>query len=246
MAIRNILLGGASNFALNEKPISSVDMNDTFNAAVTKIQSLSAFWLNSDLYDVYDDFNAETTGAFVSNTNWDISVTTKDATHGQGYADIVESTNAGGDIKELRLGAKSNESGYGYDAGNAIATTKLLISNKHTFVRLNWTAAGGSTNDPISSSYIVEFGNTTDGWTTIFTQTVTVGSSGAPTLIPNSVFVAAKGSNIYNVYTGGKSSGDLTKANGAQLKFTISVGGNESISYMYIDDIRQSKSTITA
>lgn len=57
MAIKNTALGGTDWGA--EEAINNTDLNDTIDAAVSKIQQLSAFWLNDELYDVYDDFDGE-------------------------------------------------------------------------------------------------------------------------------------------------------------------------------------------
>ena len=57
MAIKNTNLGG-TDWAFEESPVAAADLNDTFDAAVVALRTNPAFWLNSDTYDVYDDFNS--------------------------------------------------------------------------------------------------------------------------------------------------------------------------------------------
>jgi hypothetical protein len=55
MVIKNTTLGGTD---WTQERIKAEDLNDTFNAMASKVNTLSAFWLNSELYDVYDDFES--------------------------------------------------------------------------------------------------------------------------------------------------------------------------------------------
>lgn len=245
MAIKNTLLGGTD---LGNEELTSTDFNDTFNAAVSKIQSLSAFWLNTDLYDVYDDFESYSVGNFTDNTKWEVTLTTE-APGGEGTATIAASTNAGGTGQELVLTATTSGN---EDLGSAEVYTKSLGANKHTYAKFKNT--WGTTRYSTSQSMVISFGNATDGWTTV--TSTTPGTGGAVTdrvntlnVPANIVLVIAKGSNVYDVYIGGKKLiADSTKANGAQLKFFVSYEkySQDASSYLYIDDVRQSKSTITA
>jgi len=107
MAIRNIELGGASDWS-DGQVLDDDDLNDTFDAVSDRSQSLSAFWLNTDLYAVWDDFEDETLGTYTTDTEWTITITTAGAT-ATGTADIIVGTiNAGG--KELRLSATGDPS----------------------------------------------------------------------------------------------------------------------------------------
>ena len=54
MAIKNTAIGGTD---WTQERLKAEDLNDTFDAMASKVNTLSAFWLNSDLYDVYDNFN---------------------------------------------------------------------------------------------------------------------------------------------------------------------------------------------
>jgi len=243
MAIRNIALGGASDFAYQEKPISSTDMNDTFDAAMTKIQSLSAFWLNSELYDVYDDFEGYSVGAFTDNSKWDITLTS--GVNASGSASIASSTNAGGSGKELVL---TGQSGSDSNTGAASAKTLTLTSNKHTFAKFKLTWS--STRYSNSCSWYIYFGNATDGWSTVYSAGASGGDVTDRAALQddpaNTVLVVAKGSNVYDVYYGGKKIlSSVTKTNGAQLEFGVSRAGYgvSGTMYMYIDDVRQSKTT---
>ena len=71
MAIKNTNLGGTD--WVTDETLYSADLNDTFDAAFEKIQTISNFWLNSDLYSVYDDMESYSIGAFTTNAKWSVS-----------------------------------------------------------------------------------------------------------------------------------------------------------------------------
>ena len=119
MAIRNASLGGSD---WGNEELTSTDLNDTFDAVVNKVQTLSAFWLNSDLYDVYDDFDSYSTGAFTTNTNWTVSLS--QTGYEIAYANISNTQNAGGSTNELHLYTGRTFSNSGSSTSNSTAYTK--------------------------------------------------------------------------------------------------------------------------
>jgi len=222
LAIKNTNLGG-TDWAADEK-LASADLNDTFDAAYNVLQTLSTFWLNSDLYSEYENFNSESTGAISSNTNWTFSGTTS----------IVESTNAGGETKELYIHAAST------GAANSYAETKLLDDNRHTFCRVYaQVRATGSITDANVQAGFAKDSN--------YYNIITIASSGSGQYISclSCIHVINTGDGAYDLYIGGKKVASYSgvSASDAQLQIRCDVdggGGDTAQAIAYIDDIRQS------
>ena len=236
MAIRNVGLGGATDWS-NGEILEAPDLNDTFDAGTSKIQTLTTFWLNSDLYDVYDDFESYSVGAFTTNDDWTIST----SGGGSPGASIVE-----GDLfetgseKYLRFGANSFSSSH-VGTTTASAITKNLSQNKHKHIKLSYELHG----------YI--------GAVTTSTQ-VRLGSSSTITLVSNAgqttvtgfvdLLVIAKGNNLYDVYNGPKKILSNTEQVDPQIAITtrivdtISNSGWNGWGFTRIDDVVESKSAV--
>jgi hypothetical protein len=235
MAIKNTALGG-TNWAGEE--LKAVDLNDTFNAAVSKIQSLSAFWLNTDLYDVFDDFESYSVGNFATGVKWTLT------TSGSGSnATIVSSTNSGGSGKELKLlGDLSNANDQ-----TVTVYSNTLSNNKHTFVRCY---SNLFTTRAATTSFTVSI----DG-TNYFTVASCSAVDIASAIVENAnstslIFVVAKGSDVYDLYIGGKNvQADVNVAN-LEIYFRLSYDYISATASrtpaVYIDDVRQAKSITTA
>lgn len=235
MAIRNTNLGGTD---WGNEGLTFTDLNDTFDAAVTKIQSLSAFWLNSDLYDDYENFDSESTGSFTGNTK--VTINTNAATGWTVQASITNTQNAGGATNELRLHA-DHDGGTGADGAYTEVEATALAENKHTFGALYGFASSDVADAfkyqiSIDGSTYYDFGEVNDRPDDIWFLT--------------NFLVIAKGSNQYDLYVGRKQLASSVTV--ADLKVYIRIYASQSegsaaaASYdLYIDDIRQSKSTIS-
>lgn len=227
--------------------LTNEDLNDTFDAAFEKIQQLSAFWLNTELYDVYDDFDSYSVGSFTTNTEWTITLDSIGTYPGAGSSDIVASTNAGGTSQELRLGARGNATGTSAGMGSATAEAINLDANKHTWFRYKPNFQGyGRT---YSAYFRVKVGNSTDGFTTITTRDANENSDEVTTKLNfiNDFLVVAKGNDQYDVYsTGELVEENLSLPNGLNIQLIQYVNADDSNwHYVYIDDVRQSKSTVS-
>lgn len=238
MSIRNDELGGTD---WGNEELTSQDLNDTFDAAVNKIQTLSAFWLNDEIYSVYDDFESYSLGSFATQGNWTINLVPSAYT---ATSNIVSSTLAGGTSQELRLYlARPDTASYTTQSAEAIVD---LDNNKHTMFRCYMSVyrrdAGAGT---IGAGAVISIGNSTDGWTTI----KSIGAVSEQTITDKpAIMVIAKGSDVYDVYLNyDKVVSDVTLTNGLQLRFYEAFGSiryTQLDYYIYVDDIRQSKTAI--
>ena len=228
----------ADNAAVTEEEVvKAVDMNDTYDALTNTIRSLSVFWLNDELYDVYDDFDSYSVGAITTNTNWTFS------TAGGGTTTIASSTIAGGSGKELLLFAKPS----GTTTGEAEAVTKLLADDKHKqlkyaiFVDDN---AGGDLNSTVTVQ--IKIGS--QSYTNIYRFSATNDIISNSQVFNGDILVIAKGSNVYDVYAGGRKVFDNVTEADPQLGLKVTTSGNTSFSHldvtMYVDDVVESKGTI--
>lgn len=200
----------------------------------------TAFWLDSNQYTVYDDFDSYSTGTFSSNSNWTIS------SANQANAYITASNNAGGSTNELDLRINSNNA-----SNNTITATSLLIpSNRHIFARCA-AIYGNWPDDGFNPDLQISIGNATDGYTIIIDKFDGWFVNGSVE-IPNDyfdVFIVAKGSNTYDAYWGGKKvQSNLSLPNGCQLRFylkidTVSVANYTS--HLYVDDVRYSNNEVS-
>lgn len=234
MAIKNDLLGGTDWV---DEGLVYTDLNDTFDAVVEKIQSLSAFWLNSDLYDEYENFNSYSTGAFTTNTDWDVTLTGTYA-----YSDIVASSNAGGTTNELRVGVQTRK---GTGNKSAVVKSKTIDSNKHTFCRLYGSMAAYKDD---TTTYSISFDNGTTWYTVGSITAPNITNASATGTFTSDMLVIAKGSDSYDIYIGGKKVGSNVSIAAPQIGFKVDCGYTDTSdgtsTYMYVDDIRQAKSEI--
>lgn len=242
MAIRNIKLGGSSDFTT--EGLNITDLNDTFDAAAEKIQSLSAFWLNSDLYDVYEDFDSLTTGTFTGNTDFSVSNSS-----GGGSAAgecLINATSTISSGKMLQLTA-SDDGGGGPFGASCTVKTLTLDSNKHTIVKYQNPSWNSTENDGFTERpNTIAVGNDTDGWTNIFTANNSVEDPSANNHTYKEqkgiLFIVAKGDDEYDCYDTYTKT-NITLTNGLQLKFYCGISiDNTYTKYFNIDDILQAKS----
>lgn len=230
MAIRNTAMGG-TDWTAGELGLNSADLNDTFDAAFSKIQTLTMFWMNSDLSTVYDDFDSYSVGAFTTNSLWTVS--TVAYTNGIATSSIASSTTAGGSSKELVLVAKGEDGGL---ARNSTVTVNTigLSDDTHKYIRFAWTISGANNG----SSLEVNFG--TQSYTAV------ISSNGGMTIY-NDIKVIALGSNNYDVYVGGKKIYSNVNEADPQIYFRVTGGGaGSSVSTItvYIDDVIESSGSV--
>ena len=204
-----------------------------------RAELLCTFWLDSNYYDLFDDFESYDLGAFVTNTKWTISLTTESGA--AGYANIIAATiNVSG--QELEISSKGEATGGPYE-GTATATTKTLASNKHTFVKYKYITSATGVADNSASSRI-SVGNGTQGFTEVVSSIIS-GASGDQKTGNGIIFIEAVGGNEYNVYVGYTVT-NLALADGCQLRFYSQRDcDTDDLGYVYVDDLRQSKVTIT-
>lgn len=235
MAVRNTNLPNGSTNWSNGNVLTHTDLNDTFDAGSNKIKSLSAFWLDSYLYTVYDNFDSYSVGAWVDNTLW-TGIVGGSATNASRSISVVSSTIAGGSSKEIAIVASVT-------GGNAAADTHAQFSsvtmplNKHFFLRgkvvTSYTGASGGVGYYCSASLdnstyynIADLSSQDDGSNSAFFM----------------VFVQAVGSGTYNLYSGGKLLGTYsTTVPNVRIRSGMASGasGTGSVT-VYIDDARYS------
>ena len=216
----------SDNDAVDEKEIiQSDDLNNTFDAMVDEVQGLAGFYLTSTLYDVYDNFDSYADGDSPSGTLWNTS----------GTVIVKTSTNAGGSGNELRLGLVATGS------NTSTATAKNLTANRHTWFRLY---AHGVTYGTVSHavSAIISF-DSGSNYDTVMATSASDDIYSATAL--STILVVAKGSDVYDCYIGGKKVRTVTNSSFEIIIQANHNSGNAgSYCYVYIDDVRQSKSDV--
>lgn len=215
---------------LEKEMTLSTELNATFDAAVNKIKNLSAFWLNSYLYSIYDDFESYSVGAFTTNSKWTVT-THVDGGGPTATCTISSSTTAGGSGKEVVLSVSSSNTNGSY----SILSTLLKAANKHFRIKC---------------AYNINAINANTGGIGIF---FTIGSQSYYEIdrleyngVRNGlldILVVAKGSNAYDVYTAGKKVfSNVTEAT-PTLYFKVSSNGGSAgtSAQMYLDDAYESQ-----
>ncbi|MFW5889461.1 MAG: hypothetical protein ACOC3Z_00615 [Nanoarchaeota archaeon] len=230
MAIKNTNLGGTD--WTNEEQLKSLDLNDTFDAAFNKIQTLSTFWLNDELYEVYDDFDSYSTGTFATEdtTKWTITTTTN------ATATISNTQNAGGTTNELKISVTSPDTSSpdGYYGTTAVTTN--LVANRHTYARLYWTGKNAGSLSDFATIWV--------GFNNSFSVLYNFPDDMAQN-VGNyiDVIIINTGDGDYDLYLSGKKIASYSgvSAINAQLSFRVRAFGEENQNAeLYIDDVRQS------
>ena len=238
MAIKNINLGGGSNWAALSN-LSSTDLNDTFDAAANKIKSLSTFWLNSYLYTVYDDFESYSVGNMATNTNWTVTITPS-GSGGTHTCAVASSTTAGGTGKELVLTAQPAQSGGSTQVGTVQIASKLIPLNSHVFARLAVYDGSNHNAAPGSEYYFSLDGST---WYSFISPQSNMPAQGT---LYAEVKIIARGSNYYDAYVGGYKVANNVNVPAMKLYIKListTVAGYSGVGYIYLDDVRISQYT---
>lgn len=235
-AFKTTAISHADTTAVFEREgLKGEDLNDTFNAVVERTQTLSVFYLNDELYDVYDDFNSYSVGALPS-TLW--TTTTSGADASSLGASVVTSTNAGGSANEVFIRAEGSINAT--RTWTATITSNSLANNKHVFARCYSRIATGTGESDTSTKVSIDGSN-------YYNLMKGLGDTDSREMEAlGMILVVAKGSNVYDLYVGGKKvQADVTVAN-LEISFQAKTDGFNDTrwSYLYIDDVRQSKTAI--
>ena len=227
MAIRTTSLGGTDWGA---ERILAEDLNDTLGELKSRVDTLTCFWLNSDLYTVYDDFESYGTGAFASNSDW--TVATADS-GGSSSVTVASSTNAGGTSQELVLTA------VGAFAGGSTASVETLnaSANSHKTCKMKLVTTGGGN---AGATHTVKLTlNSIDYTLASYNANDNMNITAYP-----SFYIIAKGSNVYDIYSSNtKIASDVTSAD-PNFKITLTTGNNSDNCKLYIDDVVESVGTV--
>ncbi len=231
-------MGGTYGATSNN--LSSTDLNDTFDKAFNYIRTLTFFWLNSDLYSVYDDFESYSVGNMATNTNWTVTITPA-AAGGTHTCAVASSTTAGGSGKELVLTAQPAQSGGSTQIGTVKIASKLIPANSHIFARVA-LHDGSNHNAAPGSEYYFSLNGTT--WYSFLG-----GNNNMPYswILYAEVKVIAKGSDNYDMYVGGYKMASNVNVPSAQLYIKListTVAGYSGVGYLYLDDVRISQYTV--
>lgn len=221
---------------LEREVVKAVDLNDTFDALVNKANTLTAFWLNDELYDVKENFNSYTTGNAVTSEN------PTDWTHTGGGSFVVSATtNAGGDTKEGYFLVSS--SAFVIASGTIEYTN--LEANKHTHVKLSLDCFNNPAANAKAHVKVSYNGGTTYYTLASFPSQDVVRPS---RITKHQLTVIAQGSDTYDIYLNQIKIASSVSIATPSLKFEILTDGDGTGSapngYVYIDDIIQSKGSV--
>ena len=224
------------------------DMNDTIDALSNKVNTLTAFWLNDELYDVYDDFDTYGTGESPSSSLWGTAISdTGDATANVKTILTEASTQTGNDTNELNMKITPDNFDGGSNTTMTLTTTSF-DTNKHAFG--TFAFGGGQGIRAVAITMTVGAGNGTDGWSDTTLPNIIVSNDDIidHNSLSNSILVIAKGSNTYDIYINSKKVfSDVSKPNGLQLKFyhkNQSDAGSGIGTYLKVGKLLQSKGSV--
>ena len=177
------------------------------------------WYLDSDSYEVYDDFTSGT----ISATLWTQSGTATFSTSA--------TTNAGGVSPEAKIACAGGQDGY--------LLTKLLTANKHYFARIYCNSsisvggAGGGSN-----AYVLIGSSYSDP---VFSHSRGASSAvGCSANAVMNVLVVNTATDTYDVYVGGKKVLSDQSTATPQLRLRTRTTGTATMN-MYFDDVRYSK-----
>jgi hypothetical protein len=173
--------------------------------------SITPWYLDSNAYDVYDDFESYGLGTFTTNAKWTVTNYISNANYAA-TTTIVNNGYSASSGKDIKLYAYQTAS----VSGNCYAdiTTINLSANKHKYFVCRDDGNSTDTAFTISSQSI--FGGQTY---TIFNRTNTDGSFS----IYAEILIIAKGSDQYDIYINGVLVGSVTSGS-----IQISIRANKS------------------
>lgn len=245
MAIKNTLLGGTD--WVGKEHFKSEDLNDTFNALTGKIQTLSAFWLNDELYDVYDDFESYDVGSFTTNDKWDVTISASPSCVAETTIEL--STQAGGTSKELRL--NSATTGTANTNAQVTVSTNNLEQGKHFYCKCRFVQNKGGTTETYQNLHtaIITFSGTNYA---LVNEAILGYRGDVPGDLLSHIFevkVISKGVNNYDFYVNQILVGSNINTTTPSVSFFGKVRSPFGVTrgssvFCYIDDVRVSKFSV--
>jgi hypothetical protein len=236
MAIKNTLMGGTD--WTTSDIITHTDLNDTFDKLYELGVSNPCFWLNSETYDVYDDFDSHSTGAFSSTADWTVSTTTADGSSASHAIVVSNNANGGSTGKELALSATGSSSLVA--SATATLVAEQAVNNRHCHLRiagvLNYRHTANNT-----LAVTIDGGST---WYNYYSQSGGIDAATTTTTYTD-FLVIALGGDEYDVYVGGRklasAASVATLKPGVRIVRSSNGGSSPGTSYLYVDDAVQSK-----
>jgi len=233
MAVKNTNLGGTD--WTDGDILYAADLNDTFDAATNKIQTLSTFYLNGSLSTVHEDFESYNTGSWAA-PGWTLGSTTEGEGAGSYSFRIISGANYVGSGNEFYIMVQSKTAGAG-GGGQVSATTTNIPSGHNIFYKV-YGIVNGNVDDNMQGTI-----STRVGGVTVDSRNIT--GKGGPVKIDTGVLVVAvSGPTVqYDIYKGGGIF--VGSSNTCQIAISAQRDADDTnFSYMVIDDITISKSSV--
>lgn len=225
MAVKNSNLGG-SDWG-SSTVIKSIDLNDTFDAAINILRTNPAFWLNTNSYDVYDDFDSISLGSFSSgNDDWDVTVT--------GSASITNTSSvlAGGSNKEIAMRLTANSAGAVTMSATSFNTNRSIFTR--VYGKFGSAASSGSNDTTFSFSL-----NGTNWYTCVLQD-----DEGSDDTFNSMILVVAEGDDTYTIYFGGKVIASSVTVANAKPHYKLAGDGDSFALDINLDDVRYTKTSV--
>lgn len=227
----------ADNASVLEREVfKASDANDTFDALYDLVASNPAFWLNSSLNDVTEDFESYSTGTFTTTGDWTVTITNGGSGNYAGICEIRDDESAIATNKELYLRARVTASPPFALGNNTVEANLDVDPNKHYHFLVQHSASENSDGSRIMRARIRCFG------TYITLMNTTEPQSGQT----EEILIVALGSDNYDVYVNGVKELSNITATEDVLRFeafvnqTSSQGGRTVTANLYVDTIQQS------
>ena len=217
---------------LEREVVKAVDINDTFDALVDKVQTLTTFWLNDELYDVYDDFSFYSVSSnIVTNSLWEVTLSAPGASNAFVTVETSTIPTVTGKVARVRS--------QGVQAGTTSTATARLkpilnVNDKHYAFLLRYY--GSRTFNSHVARIDYNGGNFT--FPSIASQS-TIDLS-------YFVYIIAKGDS-YDIYVNGFKHATVANTE-LQLSFFTSMGGSNTSGggnvYLEVEPLKLSKGTV--
>ncbi len=216
------------------------------SGAVSDLGSSTPWFLDSNAYDVYDDFESYSLGAFADNAKW--THTGVNVSAGAYSATIVNSGYPGDATKQLANRTYFSSNAKVSSSASLITKIINLSTNKHTYIPL-YIAFDNYGEDGMSSTVYVSFDKGTNY--DLCVRMSKSSSSIIQEVVVNcysNILVIAKGSNQYDCYVNGNLFRTITDASfqiwvrqtvGSTYNGQAGYGG-----YFYIPRVIQSKASV--
>lgn len=217
----------SDNSAVYEREVlKHADLNDTFDE-IFEQASLNVWYLNSNFYTAYEDWESYSVGAFTTNSDWTVTLSASLAS-----CEIVTGKNL------YLVGGSLTSTSTSF---SAVITSETLVSDKHTYIPLTYNASIESGSVGVTLTFGTESAQSIISYSG-------GGNSGSTSVTVNTqILIIAKGSDVYDVYIGyNKVLSGVTQVD-PQVAITISgnTGSRGSTGNVTIYDILQSTYTVS-